>query len=140
MRNIANQFLIILVILYLVFCVLLQPDTHLLKILAQLAYLIIRVHIQCEIQVSVTNLLRSLLKLVQRTENGPVYPECQHNARKHQNGDSQYKHFSYHGFYFRYQVIHIGNNESASLLAVRKGEIHLLNQVLALAVQIDAAL
>ena len=140
MGYIADQFLIILVILYLVLRVLLKPDTHFLKILAQLAYLIIRVHIQCEFQVSVANLLRGLLKLVQRTENGTVYPVCQHNARKHQNGDTQYQHLPYHGFYFRYQVIHIGNNKSASFLAVRKGEIHLLNQVLALAVQINAAL
>ena len=48
----------------LLLCILLQPQAHLLEILAQLPDLIISVHIQSEIKIAVPYLLGGLLKLV----------------------------------------------------------------------------
>ena len=66
MGYVADQFLVLLIILYLFICILPEPDAHLLKILAQLPYLIVRIHIQGKVQVAVPYLLSGLLQLIKR--------------------------------------------------------------------------
>ena len=66
-----------------------------------------------------------------------VYPDRKGKPRYHQNRHAQKQHFPKHGLYFRKQIVYIGNNKHTSLGTVRKLKIHLLDQMLTLAVQID---
>ena len=64
MGDIADQFLALLIILELFLCILLQAQTHLLKIAAKLADLVIRLHIQGKFQISVPYLFGGLLEFI----------------------------------------------------------------------------
>ena len=67
MGNIADQFLALLVILDLLLGVLPQTHAHLLKIVAQFTDLVVRIHIQREIQIPRLDLLGRLLQLIEGT-------------------------------------------------------------------------
>ena len=54
--------------------------------------------------------------------------------------DAHHQKLNKHTFDFRDIIVHAGNQKDASLAAVAVLKIHLLDQVLALAVQIDTAL
>ena len=139
MRNIADQLLILPVILELFLRVLLEAQTHLLKILAELADLVIRLHIQGEFQITVPNLLCRLLQFIEGAQNRTVYPDSHHDAGDHKYGYAQKHNLPHHGLHLRHQFVHVGDDKCASPLIIGKGEVHLLDQVLAFPVQINAA-
>ena len=66
MRNIADQLLALLIILDLFFRRFFQTDPHFLEVLAELPDFIIVLHIESEVQISVADLFRCLLKLSDR--------------------------------------------------------------------------
>ena len=66
MGNITDQFLVLLIHQDLLFRGLLQPFTHLLKILAKLGKFILSLNLQHKIQITFFNVLGCLLKLHQR--------------------------------------------------------------------------
>ena len=66
MGNVADQFLTFLIILDLFFRRFFQTDPHLLEVLAELSDFIIILHIKSEVQISVADLLRCLLKFSDR--------------------------------------------------------------------------
>ena len=139
MRNIADQFLAFLIILHLFLTGLLKTDPHLLKILTELPDLILILYLQGKVQIPVADLLGGLLKLPQGPQNGAVNPECQKESYSDQNCQSHKQHFRNHGLYFRNKFIHAGDDKHRALAVIREAEIHLLKQVLAVAVQIYAA-
>ena len=74
MRNITDKFLILPVKLHLLLRICLQPQAHLLKILAQLADLIIRLLLDLKIEIPLLNISGRFLKLFQRDRNRTVNP------------------------------------------------------------------
>ena len=141
MGDVADELLALLVILDLLLRRLLQADPHLLKILAQPPQLVVLVlHLQGEIQISVPDVLGGLLQLSQGPPDGAVDPGGQSRAREAQDQHPGDQHLPDHGLHLRDQLIHIGHQKQAPLLPVGKAEIDLLEQVLAVPVQVDAPL
>ena len=66
MGDVADQFLALFVVLDLLLRGFLQPDPHLLKVLAELPDLIIILNVKSKVQIAVTDLFCRLLELSDR--------------------------------------------------------------------------
>ena len=85
MRNVADQLFILFVKLDFFLRRLFQPDTHLLKVLAEVINLRHAARFNSEIQISVFDILCRLFQLLERSDHTAVNPEAQTQTGEHQN-------------------------------------------------------
>ena len=138
MCNVADQFFILLVILYLLFGRLPQSLAHFLKITAQLTDLIITLCIQNKIQISFFDILRCFLELFQRNVDSIVNPHRQHTGCHDQNDHNRNKHVSCK----RLDLMNhrqAGDHKDTALCPIRKSQIHLLDERLYIFSDVNAA-
>ena len=82
MGDIADQRLVLTLTGKLFLCVILQPLPHLLEIAAELPDLVIRLYIHRKIQITVLNVLRRHLQLLDRIDKTRINPYRQHACRQ----------------------------------------------------------
>ena len=68
-----------------------------------------------------------------------VDPHHQDRVRKHDDQNYRQKHLRHHGLDLRKKSVYIGYNEHTALSLIRVKEIHLLDQMLRIPIQIDGS-
>ena len=136
MGDIADQFLALFIILDLFLRRFLQPDPHLLKVLAKLADFVVILHIQSKIQISVPDLLGSLLQPSDGPKDRPVNPGRKSAAHNKKNDRAAQKHLQDHGTDLRDHVYHVCDQIDTHPAAVLQRKLPLLDQMLRLSIQV----
>ena len=127
MGNIADQCLVFPFVVQLLLRIVLQTLTHLLKGDAQFTDLVLTSGLYLKIQIALLDILRSSLKLFERSDHAAVNPDNHHKSSDQENEKNRHNHLNHHSFDFRHGAIHGGDNEHALLLALLRYVINLLH-------------
>ena len=138
MGNIADQLFVLLLMLNVLFCGFLQPQTHILVIAVEITDLPLGIRLQNIIKVAFLDLAHCHIQLIDRFKYALVDPLGQHQAGEDQDHNDRHEHIDQQ--MSRDQRIDLRDDKYAARCSIPEGEINLFYILLQFIVEISAVI